>query len=59
MSRRTYFANLYKPVIGSCGHVYASRQLADQMAGRDRLACVPFEVEIPNEDSTDAPAKSE
>jgi hypothetical protein len=58
MTKRTYFANLYPPLIGSCGHVYASRYLADQMAGRDRLACVPFEVEIP-EDSTDAPAKSE
>jgi hypothetical protein len=28
------------------GSVYASRDLADQMAGRDRLACVDFEVPV-------------
>jgi hypothetical protein len=51
MSKRTYYANIYPPVIGSCGSVYATRELADQFAGRDRLACVPFEVDDP-----DAPA---
>ncbi|MGJ5074552.1 hypothetical protein [Bradyrhizobium oligotrophicum] len=29
------------------GSVYASRRLADQMAGRDRIACV--EIEIPDQ----------
>ncbi len=44
--KQTYYANIYPPVIGSCGHVYATRQLADQMAGRDRIACVPFTCEL-------------
>jgi hypothetical protein len=42
----TYFANIYRPLIGSCGQVYASRELADQMAGRDRIACVEFTATI-------------
>ncbi|MGJ4997286.1 hypothetical protein ACQR0Z_22880 [Bradyrhizobium sp. HKCCYLS3077] len=29
------------------GSVYASRRLADRMAGRDRIACV--EIEIPDQ----------
>lgn len=53
MTKQTRWANIYKPVIGACGHVYMSRQLADQMAAPGRLACVAFEVELPNEDSTD------
>lgn len=37
--------NVYRPAIGACGSVYASRELADQMAGRDRLACIEVSVE--------------
>jgi hypothetical protein len=43
----TFFANIYPPLIGSCGHVYDSRELADQMAARTRLVCVEFIVEMP------------
>jgi hypothetical protein len=51
--KRTYWANIYPEFIGSVGHVYATREQADQMAAPGRLACVAFEVDIPNEDSTD------
>lgn len=34
------WVNLYRETIGSCGSAYTSKELADQMAGRDRLACV-------------------
>lgn len=36
--------NFYKPFVGACGSVYSSRKLADQMAGRDRLACKEVEI---------------
>lgn len=49
-----YFANIYRPMIGACGHVYASEELADQMAGRDRIACVEFEFELPEDGGTNA-----
>ena len=39
------YVNVYRPLAGSIGHAYETRELADQMAGRDRIACV--EVEIP------------
>lgn len=44
--KRTYFANIYREVIGSCGSVYSSRILADQMAGPGRIACVAFTVDL-------------
>lgn len=44
--KQTYYANIYPPFAGSCGHVYATRQLADQMAARDRIACVPFTCDL-------------
>jgi hypothetical protein len=60
MTKHTFFANIYPSSrIGSRGSVYETRKIADEMAASNRLMCVPFEVEIPNEDSTDAPAKSE
>ncbi|MCA6114274.1 hypothetical protein J6524_04935 [Bradyrhizobium sp. WSM 1738] len=43
---QTYFVNLYRPLMGACGSVYTSRELADQMAGRDRLACVEVKVGV-------------
>lgn len=36
---KVYFVNIYTPVNGACGSVYESRELADQMAGKGRLAC--------------------
>lgn len=41
----TVFINIYRPFAGACGSVYSSRALADQMAGRDRLACIEVSVE--------------
>jgi hypothetical protein len=34
------FVNIYRPLNGACGSVYTTRELADQWAGRGRLACV-------------------
>lgn len=42
---RIYYANIYAPFAGSCGSVYETRELADQMAARGRLACIPFALE--------------
>ncbi len=41
------WANIYRPLNGALGSVYTSRRLADQMAGRDRIACV--EIDLPRE----------
>ncbi|WP_375413072.1 hypothetical protein [uncultured Bradyrhizobium sp.] len=38
-SSKVYFVNIYSPLIGACGSVYENRELADQMAGKNRLAC--------------------
>ena len=37
-------ANVYRSLNGAMGSVWQTRALADQMAGRDRIACVPFAV---------------
>lgn len=37
---RVMWVNVYSPVIGSLGSAYGTRGLADQMAGRGRIACV-------------------
>jgi hypothetical protein len=42
----SYWVNLYRPLMSACGSVYPSRELADQMAGRDRLACVEVKVGV-------------
>lgn len=44
---RIYYANIYAPFAGSCGSVYETRELADQMAARGRLACVRFTANVP------------
>lgn len=36
---KVYYVNIYPGLAGACGAVYATRKLADQMAGRDRTAC--------------------
>jgi hypothetical protein len=36
---KTYWVNIYRGVAGSAGAVYETRELADQMAGRNRVAC--------------------
>jgi hypothetical protein len=36
---KIYWVNIYRGIAGSCGSVYESREMADQMAGRNRLAC--------------------
>lgn len=41
-----YFVNLYRPLNGACGSVYSTRELADQMAGRDRLRCVEIKMGV-------------
>lgn len=42
----SYSVNVYRPLMGACGSVYTSRELADQLAGRDRLACVEIKVGV-------------
>lgn len=42
---RTMWVNVYYPVIGSLGSAYGSRGLADQMAGRGRIACVKVQFD--------------
>lgn len=45
---KVYFVNIYPPVVGACGAVYETRELADQMAGKGRLACKEIYV-LPGE----------
>jgi|GEM_PF-2872848 len=40
----TVWVNVYRPLMGACGTVWATRELADQMAARNRIACVPVKV---------------
>jgi hypothetical protein len=42
---RKIFVNLYSPFAGSVGTAYATRELADQMAARSRLACVEVDLD--------------
>jgi hypothetical protein len=51
--KRTYFANIYPPIIGACGSVYSTLELANQMAGRARIACVEFTFD-PDQGEDDA-----
>lgn len=39
------FLNIYPPLIGACGSAYKTRLVADQMAGRNRIACIEVEYE--------------
>ncbi|MGJ4954607.1 hypothetical protein ACQR1H_03105 [Bradyrhizobium sp. HKCCYLRH2015] len=41
------WANVYVPLNGAMGSIYATRALADQMAGRDRITCI--EINIPRD----------
>ena len=36
---KIYWVNIYRGLAGACGSVYESREMADQMAGRNRIAC--------------------
>jgi hypothetical protein len=38
------YANVYRSVNGAMGSVYATRELADRMVGRDRLDCIRFDA---------------
>lgn len=38
------WANVYRALNGAMGSVHATRELADRMAGRDRIACVALRV---------------
>lgn len=40
------WVNVYRPLNGACGSVWATRELADRMAGRDRLDCVEVKVGV-------------
>lgn len=37
---RRAFINIYPPLNGACGAAYATQELADQWAGRSRIACI-------------------
>jgi hypothetical protein len=37
------YVNIYQPFAGQIGTAYATRELADQMAARGRLACVEID----------------
>lgn len=43
--RRRLWVNVYRPLIGASGTAYETRELADQMAGRGRIACVEIKFE--------------
>lgn len=49
---RTYYVNLYRGLAGSCGSVYETRSIADQMAGASRVACKRVEI-APGDGLTD------
>ncbi|MGM4987393.1 hypothetical protein [Tardiphaga sp. 841_E9_N1_2] len=34
------FVNIYPPLNGACGSAYKTRELAEQWAGRSRIACI-------------------
>lgn len=38
------FVNIYRPFAGQIGTAYATRELADQMAARGRLACIEVQL---------------
>lgn len=40
------WVNVYRPLMGACGSVYTSRELADQMAAGNRLACIEVKVGV-------------
>lgn len=40
----TYYVNIYPQFAGSCGTVYATRAIADQMAAASRIACKMIQV---------------
>lgn len=40
----TVYANVYRSLNGAMGSIWETQELADQMAGRDRIACVPIDV---------------
>jgi hypothetical protein len=42
----SYFVNVYRPGRDALGSVFPSRELADQIAGRDRLACVEVKAGV-------------
>jgi hypothetical protein len=41
------FVNIYPPFAGQIGTAYATRELADQMAARGRVACIFVELSHP------------
>ena len=43
---KSYWVNVYRPLMGACGSVWETRELADQMATRDRLCCVEVKVGV-------------
>lgn len=40
------FVNIYPPFAGAVGAAYKTRQLADQLCGRSRIACIEVFYEI-------------
>jgi hypothetical protein len=42
----SYWVNVYRPLMAALGSVYSSREHADHLAGRDRLACVEVKAGV-------------
>ncbi len=40
------FVNVYAPFAAQIGTAYATRELADQMAARSRVACVEVDLDL-------------
>lgn len=50
----TLYANIYsRSLAGSRGSVYATEEIADQMAGPGRIACVEFTFDPEGDDDAD------
>lgn len=42
----TYFVNVYRGLLAACGTVHPSRELADQAAAKNRVACVEVKIGV-------------
>ncbi|MHC2462101.1 hypothetical protein [Bradyrhizobium embrapense] len=40
----TVWVNVYRPLMGACGTVWATRELADKTAAHGRIACVEVKI---------------
>jgi hypothetical protein len=42
----SYWVNVYRPLMGCCGSVHPSRELADEAAAENRVACVEVKIGV-------------